>query len=1120
MQLLEGELVLSPSDLTGFAACAHLSELNLLVARGELARPEHHDPELEIISRAGDTHEGKVLAGFRAEGRSVVEVAYDGSSLADLRDAEAKTLVAMQSGADVVYQATFFDGRWRGHADFLLRVEEPSELGSWSYEVADAKLARRVKAAALLQMSAYSEQVERLQGRAPTSMHVLTGDGERHAFRVAEYSAYFRTLKAEYEARVLGPPTQSYPDKVEHCGICRWSERCDDQRRTDDHLSTVGGMRSDQIRKLNAVGITTAAELAAAPAGLRVAGIGAVTGERLRRQAVLQLRGADADVPVFERLAAEVAEIGGSRRGLAGLPEPSPGDLFFDMEGDPFATEGGLEYLFGVIELVAGEPKYHAFWGHDRAGEKRAFEDFMDFVADRRSDDPGLHIYHYAPYEPSAVKRLMGLHGTREDQVDGLLRDSVFVDLYRVLKQSVQVSTDSYSLKKIEALYMERASGEVMNAASSIVAYEEYLEVGDPELLESIAKYNEADCESTRLLRDWLEARRSEAEQELGPIARPEARVAVESESVAAESDEVAVLVTTLGGDAGPDSSRNEEEHAAWLLAQLLRWHQREDKPEWWAYFDRVERGSEEDLVADAECIGALEYEGEVGRIKDSIVHRYRFPAQDHKFSAGDKAVDPATTSGAGEVVTVDNANATIDLKRGLRSTSPHPRALIPPGPYDNKKHRAAIRAVAVWVAEHGIDAPGPFRAVRDLLLRRAPATQAVLALDQECLAIQGPPGSGKTYTGARMIVGLLDAGRTVGITAHTHAAIGQLLREVVKVAGEQQVTCRALQKCKAKQHCGDHRVQSTDDQGELEVALEAGGVNLIAGTPWLWSREEMIGSVDTLFVDEAGQMALANVVAVAAAMNNLVLLGDPQQLAQPSKGSHPIGAGRSALEHLLGEHDTIPPELGMFLDTTFRMHPDVCAFVSEVAYEDRLRSVPGLEQQRVTSSDAALTGSGVRFFPVEHAGNRIASTEEAVAVGAVVDALLGGSWTNRLGETRALTLDDVLVVAPYNAHVARLRTELGPDVRVGTVDKFQGQEAPVAIYSMATSSAADISRTIEFLYDLHRANVAVSRARALSVLVCSPALLRVHCHNPEQMRLVNALCRYVELAGNRSAAG
>ena len=292
-----------------------------------------------------------------------------------------------------------------------------------------------------------------------------------------------------------------------------------------------------------------------------------------------------------------------------------------------------------------------------------------------------------------------------------------------------------------------------------------------------------------------------------------------------------------------------------------------------------------------------------------------------------------------------------------------------------------------------------------------------------------------------------------------------------------------------------------------------------MAGTPWLWARSEMRDTVDTLVVDEAGQMALANVVAVAPAARNLVLLGDPQQLAQPSKGTHPPGAGRSALEHLLGDHDTIPPELGVFLDTTFRMHPDVCAFVSEVAYEDRLRSEPGLEQQRVTSASASLTGSGLRFVPVVHAGNRVASTEEAVAVGAAIDALLDGTWTDRYGESRPLTLSDVLVVAPYNAHVARLRTALGPEAHIGTVDKFQGQEAPVAIYSMATSSVADISRTVEFLYDLHRANVAVSRAKGLSILVCSPELLRVHCHNPEQMRLVNALCRYVELAADGAGA-
>ena len=390
----------------------------------------------------------------------------------------------------------------------------------------------------------------------------------------------------------------------------------------------------------------------------------------------------------------------------------------------------------------------------------------------------------------------MGLHGTREDEVDALLRDSVFVDLYRILKQSVQVSTDSYSLKQIEALYMKRESGEVMNAASSIVAYEEYLEAGDPGLLESIAKYNEDDCESTRRLRDWLEARRAEAEHELGPIPRPERSVSVVAEAAQVEDDALAALEAKLGGDEGPDEPRTDEQDAAWLLAQLLRWHKREDKPEWWAYFERIERCSEEDLVADSECIGALEYEGEVRRVKQSIVHRYRFPAQDHKFGEGATPVDPATEGRAGTVDAVDDAAGTIDLRRAATSSAPHPRALIPTGPIDNKAQRTAILAVAEWVAEHGIDAPGPYRAARDLLLRRAPAGRTALDLRGECLAIQGPPGSGKTHTGAHMIVDLLDTeGTVVGVTAHTHAAISQLVRKVMEVAEQRGVTCAAMQR-------------------------------------------------------------------------------------------------------------------------------------------------------------------------------------------------------------------------------------------------------------------------------------------------------------------------------------
>lgn len=548
MQQLDGSLVLSPSDLTGFAACEHLTQLDLAVARGERERPEGHDLELEIIARAGTTHETAALDELAAEGRTIVEIVCDESSRAALLLAEADTVAAMLAGAEAIYQATFFDGTWRGHADFLLRVDESSDLGDWSYEVADAKLARRVKAAALLQMSAYSEQVERLQGRAPTRMHVFTGDGERHAFRVADYAAHYRALKARYEALVLGPPVDTYPDPVEHCGVCRWADPCDERRHGDDHLSIVAGMRRDQIRKLTAAGITTTTGLAGAEPGLRILGMGEATSERLRRQAELQVRSAGCEPPLYAVLAPDDLEAGGPERGFAALPAPSPGDLFFDMEGDPFALDGGLEYLFGVVEMVGDTPEYHSFWGHDRAGEKEAFEAFIDFVSHRLARDPGLHIYHYAPYEPSAVRRLMGAHGTREDEVDALLRGRVFVDLYHVLRQSVRVSTESYSLKKIEALYMQRPPGEVMTAASSIVAYEKYLETRDNAVLHDIASYNRDDCESTRLLRDWVEDRRRDAEARFGEIPRPEEREPEPPEALAAREKELAELEAKLCG--------------------------------------------------------------------------------------------------------------------------------------------------------------------------------------------------------------------------------------------------------------------------------------------------------------------------------------------------------------------------------------------------------------------------------------------------------------------------------------------------------------------------------------------------------------------------------------------
>jgi uncharacterized protein len=459
------------------------------------------------------------------------------------------------------------------------------------------------------------------------------------------------------------------------------------------------------------------------------------------------------------------------------------------------------------------------------------------------------------------------------------------------------------------------------------------------------------------------------------------------------------------------------------------------------------------------------------------------------------------------------------------------PRGLIPAGPIRTSEQRGALGRLAEAIRA----GDGRYAALRDILARtpprvcgRAPggvvqttdlAEQRRLAeaLDHSYLFVQGPPGTGKTWTGARLITHLMRLGRRVGVTATSHKVIHNLLAEVDKTAREEGLAFRGLKKATGNQESvyGGTAIRDTDDIAELFGA--GPDVLLFAGTSWLFAREDMDGSVDTLMIDEAGQVSLADALAMGTAARNVILLGDPLQLAQVSQGTHPPGTGVSVLEHLLGDAATIPPDRGVFLERTRRMHPDVCRFISEIVYDSRLAGLPDLARQ------ATAFGTGLRFMPVDHAGNMSASSEEALAVAAEVGKMVGASWTNRDGDTGSLREADFMVVAPYNAQVRRLRDALRAAglgaVPVGTVDKFQGREAPVVFYSMATSSADDIPRSLEFLFSRNRLNVAVSRAMCLAFVVASPRLLESRARTIEQMRLINALCRFVEMAEGRNAA-
>ena len=1088
MQQRGKRLYLSPSDLNNHLACEHRTWLDLGRARGEIELRRIPRPDAELVAERGREHEASFLARLEAEGREVTRI--EGG------DAEA-TLAAMRAGADVIHQAAFAAGNWSGRADFLLKVAEPSDLGAHSYEPADAKLATHPKPYVIFQLLFYAAMVGVAQGRSPDHVHVILGTDERRTFRPRDFQAYadrvqrrfLETLKSYSDG---APPPYPYP--VEHCAYCDWWARCADRRRADDHLSLVAFLTRGQAAALERAGVRHVTQLAALGEGSTVRGIAGGTLRRLRQQAWLQSESRELDRPLYEHLPPEPG------RGFSRLPPPSPGDVFFDIEGDPYWGREGLEYLFGSATADGG---YQALWAHERDQERAAFERWVDWVTARLATHPDAHVYHYNHYEPTAVKTLMARYATREAEVDELLRRQVFVDLYTVVRQALRIGSESYSLKAVEALYPFERDAEVTEAGGSILAYEQYLESGDAARLFAIEEYNADDCRSTLALRDWLLAERGATSFQA--VEPPRTASAAQLERIAAQE----ALEASLLGDR-PDASRQ-------LLADLLGYHRREARPEWWAFFERLGRTPEELRDEDTEAIGGLVPADDVG-LRDagqSVLHPLRFPPQQHKIGAG-IAVDPDTQRGY-EVPIVDDAAGLVWLKRGRRSIDkPLPRALIPPKPIPQLAQEEALRALAGDVAARGF-VPG---AAFELLMRLPPRLRGdtleehVASLGESVLFVQGPPGSGKTWTGARLIASLLEADKRVGIAATSHKAIHKLLDELETATSFGYRGVKKATAGNAESVYETERIACSANTADFP-----GEARLIAGTPWLWARPEMRGSVDVLFIDEAGQMALADALAIAGAGSGLVLLGDPQQLAHVSQGVHPRGSGCSVLQHLLGERETVAPAEGVFLDRTYRMHPDVCRFVSDAFYDGRLEPVEGCGAQSV-SSEAGLSGAGVRLIEVDHADNRQASPEEADRIAAEVRALLdGGRFVDAAGAERDLGLEDVLVVAPYNAQVRALRDRLPRGARVGTVDKFQGQQAPVVFFSMTSSSGEDVPRGMDFLFSRNRLNVAISRAQALAVVVCSPRLLWARCNTVEQMRLVNALCAFADEASRQAAA-
>jgi uncharacterized protein len=674
---------------------------------------------------------------------------------------------------------------------------------------------------------------------------------------------------------------------------------------------------------------------------------------------------------------------------------------------------------------------------------------------------------------------------------------------------------------------MPKRGGGVATAGDSIVVYNRWRVTRDPALLHDIERYNETDCRSTAGLRNWLLSVRPSEGSWFDPTAD-------ETDDEGAEDRKR----QRTGHEAEYADYQNRLRQfgrataADWpgRLADLLGFHAREGKPEWWAFFDRMDKFADE-LLEDAECLAGLELVGKPEPVKRSLVYTFSFPPQETKRQAGDDVVNVATGVRAGTIEELDEQTCLAKLKLGQKNGPLPPTLSVgPTGPINSDVLRDALYRIARSV----LDGADSYAAVRQLLAREpsritghpagqsivsghdvlAATTEAVAGLDRSHLFIQGPPGAGKTYVSAHVVVQLLRRGKKVGVAAHSHKAIHNLLDEVERQAAEAGVTFIGIKKSSTgpETEYNGRFIRSEPDKKKIDPTA----ADLLAGTAWLFADGRFDRALDYLVIDEAGQVSLANVVAMGASAANIVLVGDQMQLGQPTKGVHPEESGLSVLDHLLGGQATVAPDRGVFLAQTRRLRPEVCRYVSDAFYDGRLQPHPITATRRlIFSGDLALPPAGIHFMPVRHAGCSQRSEEEGQAIRTYYRKMLDQQFEAAGGVRRAMTVNDILVVSPYNVQVNYLRSVLPEGARVGTVDKFQGQEAPVVFLSMASSSAADMPRDIGFLFSANRLNVAVSRAQCLAVVVASPELLATPCGTVEDLRLVNKFCQLAECSHN-----
>jgi predicted RecB family nuclease len=1129
-QLVDGTWVVSAQDVISESECQHKVALDAAVTRGHLTVPKVDNPALKLLQEFGLEFEKQLLEGLEST-QKVKRLEVPSPRASEYHDAWEKTKQAMDEEYEAIYQGTLYTGDFIGFVDFLIpRTLSNGEFerdhdNNLIYEPVDAKSSRSAKKNAVIQVAAYAEALTRLGRPEPKEVHLWLSGDKNWSGKATDLMKVAREYRERVQTRL--PQLGSVPEPIwappcGACAYCRWAESCDQGRREARDLSLIQEIRATTRVKLIDSGITTIDEMAAAYDEKRPKSVSTETFTRLQAQAAIQIQGEQAGEIVVETTDEAIVN---------SLPPRSQGDLWFDMEGDPYANQGnGLEYMFGFGYLEKGEFAFETTEATDTATERKAFEDFVDFVTERWSAYPDMHIYHYANYERNALLKLAQKFGSREDRVDLLLRNGVLVDLYKIVRSGFRFSTEKLSIKHIEEVYgMTHSGQDVASGMDSVIQFEEVMSLratGHHDKANAIylkiREYNKLDCKSTLELDTWIRTQMTQP-----PKKRP-TKTIVDEEKNGEESEKkdhpsLAVINKLTEGIPADPQQRSNTDQSRMQLAATLDYHAREQRPTWWNLFDLIK--SDRD---DLEQASGVLLANEVTSTQWASGPRGGKPTRTLTVTNLETAPSDAFDKKSDVFLLYDNPEpgmrqpadsirgytegASLNINRTemliKESSGPEnqnweslPIAILPGKPINTNVIANTLLTAAneIIAAKTDDDWNFPNTAWADLLLARAPRrntplprtghdiadiTQALKTSDSSYVAVQGPPGTGKTYIGSHIATQLANDGWKIGVVAQSHSVINNFLAAVA--------TRDAVPMAKKPQQ-GATENHTWDQKDVPKWAEKQDNGYIIGGTVWNFCTSGFQQlNLDLLVIDEAGQFALPNAIAAAFTAKNILLLGDPQQLPQVSQAAHPENIQESVLAHVSAHTATMPENRGYFLNLTYRMHPALTEPISHLQYDGKLHAAPITSKRHLKGINPGITPT-----PVQHHNNTTSSKEEAKKVVELAQKIIGHEWSDAQDgatqQSRLLEQKDIIVVAAFNAQVRLIRRYLDDDglftIKVGTVDKFQGQEAVAVIVSMATSTDEDLPRGIDFLLSPNRLNVAISRAQWVCYLVHSPAL-------------------------------